>query len=64
MKSYYNLTLAVFVVLTLNACSLFGGEKEPEREVPKPYVEREVLMHQGGAFNSCPPAHAREGRCG
>jgi|GEM_PF-4491988 len=50
--------------LFIAACNYQITEKEEAREVPKPYVEREVLMHQGGAFNSCPPAHARQGRCG
>lgn len=55
--------ILLFSVLGLSACG-FWTKEEPKQEVPKPYVEREVLMHQGGAFNSCPPAHAREGRCG
>ena len=53
----------LLLALVVSACGYQVTKKEQPREVPKPYVEREVLSHQGGAFNSCPPAHAKEGRC-
>ena len=53
--------LLLSAVLFISACSLFA--KEEPKKVQKPYVEREVLVHHGGAFDSCPPQHAREGRC-
>ena len=49
-------------VLLVSACG-FWGEKTSERVIPKPYNEREVLVNHGGAFDSCPPAHAEKGHC-
>ncbi len=57
------LFLVCLSVLIVSACNYELAEKKQPREVPKPYVEREVLSHQGGAFNSCPPDHRAKGRC-
>jgi len=51
MKLFVLLLVAIPV---LSACGNKFSEN-PERE-PE-------VVHQGGAFNSCPPAHAAQGRC-